>query len=239
MNLFGWLKPGGNRSTATQASDHKKHRQALDRPNKPIREPWIGSDFRSNRNGLFIVGESHYWDQDDRDDPQMTLKTMNSVFNGRRYRFFTLAEAAIRGVEPADVQPNDFWTTHAFANFCQGAFPAAGVNPPQMRAEMFRRGVETFPAVLRYVNPKRMLVFSTQVWNQFEKFETIRWRSEAPIKHEGNEIDNGYLTDVDGQFHVYCTWLPHPGARRWNPPIRWTPLINEFLSRDLQKPPTS
>lgn len=210
-----------------------------DQPKIPPRKPWVGSAFRSNKNGLLIVGESHVWNQEDRDNPEMTNITIESVIRGKKIGFFTRIEAAVRGVASENVQPEHFWHQHAFANFCQGAFPEDGTRPPSMVAEMFQRGVDTFPTILRDVNPKRMLVFSAEVWNRFDEWDPIRWYGKRRISHEGRRFDSGYLTDVDGQFHVYCTWLPSASAPDWGRPTRWTPLVREFLSRDLEPPPTS
>ena len=104
---------------------------------------------------------------------------------------------------------------------------------------MCTRGVETFPQVLTKVNSKRMLVVSKKVWDKFNKWNTIRWTGKDSIIHENQSVDTGYLTDIDGQFHVYCTWIPHASALGWGNPMRWAPLIQEFMSRDLDPPPTS
>lgn len=236
MNLFSWLK-SNDQNKETESSDRGADRKMFDKLGRPIREPWIGQQFNPKEDGLFIVGESHYWEQSDRDNPEMTNIVLESVVNGQRFAFFTKIESAIRGVESTRVVPGDFWPRHAFANFCQGAFPLAGRKPPGMKKEMFDRGIETFPSILQKVKPKRMLVFSTEVWNNFDKFQTIRWYSKDPIVHNGKKIDNGYLTDVDEGFHVYCTWLPHPNARNWGASTGWTPFIQEFLNRDLDPYP--
>lgn len=238
MKLFGWPR-AGNKAKKIWAQNQRVDQRMLERTDKPIRDPWIGPEYNSNQNGLFIVGESHYWDQDDRDNPDMTNMVIKSVISGTRLAFFTKIEAAVRGVESMRSEPEAFWRKHAFANFYQGAFPLARTRPPGMEKEMCTRGVETFPQVLTKVNSKRMLVVSKKVWDKFNKWNTIRWTGKDSIIHENQSVDTGYLTDIDGQFHVYCTWIPHASALGWGNPMRWAPLIQEFMSRDLDPPPTS
>lgn len=198
----------------------------------PPRKPWEGRQFKKDRN-LLIVGESFYGFQEDPNDPDIGISVVKDVINGKRLPFFTKIESAIRGCDALQTNPADFWRTVAFVNFYQGAFPSAGNKDPATTREMLVRGIEVFPQILSQLKPKRMLVFSKHVWDNFDKFESLNWRSEAGIEREGKSIDNGYLTARDKSCHVYCTWLPHPASRNWGAPTRWTPFIKEFMDRRL------
>lgn len=210
--------------------------------NHRTRKPWIGrhygeKDFDAKSVGpkrLLVVGESFFGFPEDRDNPDLNIMVVESVMSGTRLPFFTKIEAAIRGCSSQEIDPGSFWEQVAFANFYQGAFPSPREKPREMERAMLKAGIRTFPTLLANLEPSRMLVFSSKVWNNLDKFADVDWTSTEPLIRDGKEIDNGYLTARDQSFKVYCTWIPHPAAPGWGQPARWTPVIREFMDRKLR-----
>jgi hypothetical protein len=198
------------------------------------RKPWIGANYEKQR--LLIVGESHYWSNvEERDDPMMTINTLNDVISGRVHlSFFRKIEAAFKGIAERDVGVSNFWKTVAFINFYQGATDSAqGAKTLDMR----NAGIRAFPKILEKLRPSHILVCSSAVWHEcFNQFETFRWESYGNFRN-GRNYEQGYLVDnQDPRIRYFCTWIPHPAARGWGPPSRWTPQINDFLSKGCALP---
>lgn len=201
-------------------------------PDAPIRKPWLGERWEQNR--LLILGESHYhYPGEDPDDVEKTIETVRTIIDGRSLPFFTALERAVTGASRDAVDPADFYQTVAFANFCQGsADGAAGAKTP----EMWRRGIDALPIILREIKPKRMLVFSAESWRRFSRLDGLTWRHERNIELGGYSEDTGFLESPDGVVKVYCMNVGHPSGWKWHGdgPDGWHPFIADFLKHPTE-----
>jgi hypothetical protein len=194
------------------------------------RSPWIGNRFDETK--LLIIGESHYWDERDDDDPTITTWVVERVTEGERPRFFTQVETAMKGCGYADVNPAQFWPTVSFANFCQGV-TEKGKTPDK---KMWDDGARVLHKVLDDVKPERMLFFSKQAWNHTKDMTGLRWE-DGPFMFNGEQIDAGYFISERTGLRVYSSFIRHPGSRGWGEGRRWTPRIRQFLETPRREAP--
>lgn len=190
------------------------------------RRPWVGNKMGEER--LLILGESHKWDPADHDDADMTIETIRSVIAGKRLSFFTKAEGAVTGRSANETHPAEFWETVAFANYCQSSVEAGGAPKALMKS-----GRTTIANVLDEVKPKRMLVVSKAVWDDFSQLDTTAWEAGGLIPCELQKIDSGYLISRATGLRVHACGIDHPARRGFGEGRAWYPCVKEFLDRPL------
>ena len=113
---------------------------------RPIRTPWLVE--RRDRTDLLVLGESHYcYENDDPNDPTLTIRVVRDVMKGeRRRRFFTAVERAVTGHTREQINAADFFPTISFANFCQGCVDGSTKRPDNV---MWQSGIDTLPLLLK------------------------------------------------------------------------------------------
>lgn len=178
----------------------------------PLFQPHIGKDYRNQKFRILILGESHYFGEEDMQlfhknnkHPHITNITQNVVKNYIQYKqgkapfhrwmnTFTRFSNATEGKTLSNSETVDFWERIAFYNFVQ--FPISG---PRIAptAEQFVQSKETFKKVLKDLNPHLVVFWGFRLWQNFDKSQ-----------HKNiNGID--YLS-YDRDYPIYI--LPHPSS---------------------------
>jgi hypothetical protein len=129
-------------------------------------KPWIGKEYFSQTPKILVLGESHYFKEDQKDVENFTIRVVESLglrLEGR-HKFFTII-AKILSDKPhdwlSDEASKDFWQKVAFYNFIQSSVG----NNSRIRptAEMWENSGQTFKKVIKDLEPGIVVVLGREL----------------------------------------------------------------------------
>ncbi len=192
------------------------------------RKPWIGSKYFEipSEERVMILGESHYTSLEEEFDPTLSIRVVRALERGVKFRFFTCVTTAITNKPYNQIDLKEFWSKHAYANFCQG-----GVTSGKRGAskDMFLAGARTFSDVILEARPTKILVFSRKTWDHMNPMKNFDVKGSAVIGEEKLRATTRIFTASDGSFACEALRVRHPTG--WEGKSVWYPVIQEFLRR--------
>lgn len=143
--------------------------------------PWIGAHYgRESRFGvrLLLLGESHYDDDPEFSDSDLTRDVVRDWGQKQRARFFTVIAKVLRGSRDwiDDDARSEIWEHTAFYNFVQSVVPAPRT-PPTFR--QWCDAQTPFETVLQSLNPDAVLM--------------LGWRLSEHVLHRPENVTFGAI----------------------------------------------
>lgn len=140
-------------------------------------KPWIGADWKTTKNRILVVGESHYAAKPDAEniqarieewenDPESTREIVCEVGVDEWYasRFFGNLHRALLGADVHGESRTNLWRHLAFCNFIQRPMSNSLERP---RPDEFFEGWRYFMELLKHLRPTTVLFVGVSAANSF------------------------------------------------------------------------
>lgn len=199
-----------------------------DKLRRTWRQPWRGESYGTCSSGrrTLVMGESHYGEGHEVDDPDFTRKVLGKVAAGKkRLRFYTIAARVLTGERDIDV--SNFWQTVAFANYCQSG---AWSRSEGARSDMWTAGDAALARLIADLQPTHIILCSGRAWNRMLRNAVLTERQ--PIEHDGHACKTGLLKpEASSGQGVALLSIWHPARLSFGQPIWWHQFVASFWAR--------
>jgi hypothetical protein len=187
----------------------------------PFFKPWVGKNYVRGE-GLLLVGEAHYGPSDLASES--TISFTQAFIDGENHKFWTNIMQVVDGMPYAGIDRARFWNDVAFYNFVQQSVgESAGTAPT---AEMLELGSAPFFSVVEELQPRRILVLSSRMW---QALPNGAGRAGPNIGQRETERETWLYPQPSGE--ALASSIPHPSLYfSWQ---KWHPVVEQLLSRDV------
>lgn len=160
--------------------------------------PWIGLNyFNHEKDGVLVLGESHYGDGTDAEDKNLT----RTSYSDQHTVFKTIQLLLSNNSNNSEYVANEI----VFYNFFQKVVGKTA-KEKNINQQMIDDGRNTFIAALNFFNPRLVIVLGkseTGMWKWMPSYET-------EICHFSNEFEYGYF--LPKYTNTYIFHITHPSA---------------------------
>lgn len=176
-------------------------------------EPWIGPEWERSDLRVFLLGDSHY-DEDEPFDGSITHAVVTDHGMQGRLRFMNGCRALATGLDAGWTDPVAFWNRVGFSNLLQVQLdrPGAVGDPVQ-----FDAGARLLPQVIELANPTHIILFGNRVWDALEGVGAL----EEPREQ------NGYHRGVVAGVPAFFSRHPSAPGFWWK---EWSRRFGAFLT---------
>ena len=145
---------------------------------KTIFNPWVGKEYDNQKLKLLIVGESHYYNDEEHRKEQQGNESFTSVLlqqyldikelrndRGRWTKFYTNTYnslAHLLDISPHNTKPSEFWNKVVFYNYIQEFLSGVGVDiyPLYINNDVYK---EALYKVIAQHNPDYVILLSDRL----------------------------------------------------------------------------
>ncbi len=204
--------------------------------NESLFNPWIPENYGSGKFGkLLIIGESHYYDEDDQEDQKDEIEFDNydsvvdehsftkDIITGYLDGSFNISFYRNIGLL---FNPNDrfeIWREAAFVNLIQTALSSSKSQPSN---EHIKLAKENFFPILDRLDPDKILVCSRRMWNNWLPDESPRGKYITPIEANGKKST---IWEYSLKNKICrAMGINHPS--KYFSYNEWRPIVKSFLS---------
>lgn len=144
--------------------------------------PWLGEEYKNQKQKLLIIGESHYFDPNEDDcfekdgsfdkhtNINFTQKVVKEIAINRNLkdkRSAKMYELFYRSICKENQTRNDFWNTVAFYNFIQQPMNSLKERPSSLMVE---KGWSSFNQVVSILKPDVIIFIGVKCCEGFNQF---------------------------------------------------------------------
>ena len=185
----------------------------------PIRfKPFIGKEYQKEDFKILILGESHYFNDEDfsaylnkeKRIESITINVVNRFLNYKKtgaqkeswMKTYTTFSNVFAGKKQSNIETINFWEKCSFYNYVQA--PTKGTRISPMKEE-FNLSVDALNAVVEEIKPDLIFFWGNRLWNNFPK-----------DNYNSLTVGDDKVHFLKFSYNLPIMVVPHPSSSKFN-----------------------